>query len=312
MDTNLVEKINEYAMELTKEENPKLLKELRVLLKLLEYQSWLLKYKLRVIENPEEEDKSPLLLKHLHKFGHKNAFSKDDLTIPLLIYLFTHNHENKKALETSLSFMENCKDFLKEGDFAKTKTGVQRFITNTRFASLELRNYGLLRSDSKHYFHTWKLSLFGILIAGSIYFDFQNDLAISFLNKKFNTQVSSWKFQQIIFNHINELQNERKFDLILFKILEDQIVGEYMDLYRNEFLRFAKIVNLVIENRYDVKKDSTKKLISLLNGINENKEISRLANSIVLKKNIDVNMKNVFEIIDENKKPTDTFWDNSL
>lgn len=85
-----------------------------------------------------------------------------------------------------------------------------------------------------------------------------------------------------------------------------------MDLYRNEFLRFAKIVNLVIENRYDVKKDSTKKLISLLNGINENKEISRLANSIVLKKNIDVNMKNVFEIIDENKKPTDTFWDNSL
>jgi hypothetical protein len=47
----------------------------------------------------------------------------------------------------------------------KTKTGVIRCYTNTRFAANKLRDYGLLKFTQKEAFKVWTLSLPGVLVA---------------------------------------------------------------------------------------------------------------------------------------------------
>lgn len=59
------------------------------------------------------------------------------------------------SIWTQLSFL----------DFKKTKTGVTRCYTNTRFAAHVLRDYGLLKFGRKEAYKTWELSLTGFLVA---------------------------------------------------------------------------------------------------------------------------------------------------
>lgn len=80
-------------------------------------------------------------------------------------------------------------------DFKKTRTGVLRCFTNTRFAALTLRDYGLLRFTKKEAYKTWVLSLPGILVASKgmeeknwdipafkreLYFDLHSDIRNAF------------------------------------------------------------------------------------------------------------------------------------
>lgn len=302
MNAELVDRLNELVKRQKSNANPQTLHEIQVLLKTLEYQSWILKYNLRMIENPEEDLKISELNNYVKLFSYRNAFSKNDLIVPLMLHLFTNNQKNRSALESSLELMKSSKQFLREGDFAKTKTGVQRFITNTRFASFTLRNFGLLRSDEKHFFHNWKLSLFGILIAGSIYHDHQFKIVDYFLGDEYAKKDRYLIFRGLLSYHLDILQNENRFNLIMQSIFDDEIVSNYMGIYEREFLQFAKTVRLVLENGYNAKNDSTRKLISLLNGINSDREISRLADSIILKKNIDTNMDFIFDLIKKNSE----------
>src|SRR5205823_5429 len=53
-------------------------------------------------------------------------------------------------------------------DFKKTKTGVTRCFTNTRFAANALRDYGLLKFTRREAFKTWELSLAGFLVAADV------------------------------------------------------------------------------------------------------------------------------------------------
>lgn len=53
-------------------------------------------------------------------------------------------------------------------DFKKTKTGVTRCFTNTRFAAHVLRDYGFLKFTRREAFKTWELSLSGFLVGADI------------------------------------------------------------------------------------------------------------------------------------------------
>jgi len=301
MDTKLVEEINQLVLDYHESNNPRLLDEIQIRLKHLEYQSWLLKYKLKIIENPNSREIQERFSRYEKLFGHYNAYTKYHLIIPLMLYLLVHHKENKPALGTSLSFMNDCKEFLKEGDFAKTKTGVQRFITNTRFASLELRRFGLLRSDDKHYYHTWELSLFGILIAGSIYFDYRY-LMRDYLFKEVTHKDKAYQFfLEVLNKYTKQLYERDKIRKILESILDDSVISEFLGLYEKRFLEFAKKIELVTNNGFKPAGGYTRELINMLNSINADREITKLADSIILKKDIEVNMKDIFNIINPKK-----------
>jgi hypothetical protein len=305
MNAELIERINDLSIKYLSNNNPQILNELKDTLKLLEYQSWIVKYKLRIIDNPQEKviEYAPNVLKEYQGlFSCDNAHSKYHLVIPLMVFLFTKYGRYKPVLETSLDFMNSCKEHLKEGDFAKTKTGVQRFITNTKFAALELRKFGFLRSDSDHYFKSWELSLFGVLIAGAIYFEYKNEISESFFTHKLSTNNAYDAFREIIFHSIENLCSHKQFMNIMEAILDDEIVSNYYGLYEKNFQDFAKLVKLVIENRLKKDAESTIKFIKLLNGINADKEITKLADSIKLKKDIDVNIEGFFKVLNDTGK----------
>jgi hypothetical protein len=91
------------------------------------------------------------------------------LQAPLLLFLLLHHREKFPVLEIIQLFISKIRDRLEYLDFKKTKTGVTRCYTNTRFAAKVLRAYGLLRFTEREAYKTWELSLTGFLVAADIY-----------------------------------------------------------------------------------------------------------------------------------------------
>ena len=90
------------------------------------------------------------------------------LQAPLLLFLLLHHRERYSVLDIIRLFVERIWDELTDLDFKKTKTGVTRCFTNTRFAAGTLRGYGLLKYTQREAFKTWELSLSGFLVAARI------------------------------------------------------------------------------------------------------------------------------------------------
>lgn len=90
------------------------------------------------------------------------------LQAPLLLFLLLNHKERYQVLEIIKHFIGEVRGQLKFLDFKKTKTGVTRCFTNTRFAANVLRDYGLLRFTKQEAFKTWELSLAGFLVAASL------------------------------------------------------------------------------------------------------------------------------------------------
>ena len=299
MDLNaqIIDRINSLKREYLESAESLLLNEIQVLLKILEFQSLELKYELRLISSPESESRVAILQKYKERFSHRNAYSKYQLILPLMSFLFINHRSHKSVYETSLCFMEKSRMHLREGDFAKTKTGVQRFLTNTKFAALELRKFGLLRSDSRHYFKKWELSLFGVLIAGKIYYDYKDNLSKLFLMHDHNNEGFYLKFLDLLMRYLEELQDRKKYCCFLRQIFEDEVVCSYFALNDQKFSEFFNLICVAISKGYNPKEQATRDFVSFLNRINADKEISRLAEAIVLKKDTDVNMGDVFTIL---------------
>ncbi|MGK9369027.1 hypothetical protein ACSSWA_08995 [Melioribacter sp. Ez-97] len=123
MNRELIDSINELTLNYETTRDVNLLKKINHLLRLLEYQSWYLKAKLGIIDLKYENYEDEQFKKYEQEFGYSNAFSKYHLIIPLLMYLFKNYNIDRSALEMSSSFMEELKDYLRPGDYAKTKTG---------------------------------------------------------------------------------------------------------------------------------------------------------------------------------------------
>jgi len=86
----------------------------------------------------------------------------------LLLFLLLHHRRRWEVLEIIKLFIEQVRDQLTILDFKKTKTGVIRCFTNTRFAANTLRNYGLLKYTRTEAYKTWVLSLPGFLVASRL------------------------------------------------------------------------------------------------------------------------------------------------
>jgi hypothetical protein len=91
------------------------------------------------------------------------------LQAPLLLFLLLHHRERLPVYDIIRLFIDKIGDKLDYLDFKKTRTGVTRCFTNTRFAANGLRAHGLLRFTRREAFKTWELSLTGFLVAGDIF-----------------------------------------------------------------------------------------------------------------------------------------------
>lgn len=91
----------------------------------------------------------------------------------LLMFLLINHEKAYKVYDIIDNFIKEIWDQLSLLDFKKTKTGVTRCFTNTRFAANTLRDYGLLKFTKKEAYKTWTLSLYGFLVASKI---IQDDL----------------------------------------------------------------------------------------------------------------------------------------
>ena len=91
------------------------------------------------------------------------------LQAPLLLFLLLHHRERLTVYDIIRLFVEKIGDKLTYLDFKKTRTGVTRCFTNTRFAANGLRAHGLLKFTRRERFKTWELSLTGFIVAADIY-----------------------------------------------------------------------------------------------------------------------------------------------
>lgn len=97
------------------------------------------------------------------------------LQSPLLIFLLLHHRARFQILEIIQSFIGEIRGSLTFLDFKRTKTGVTRCFTNTRFAATKLRDFGLLKFTRREAFKTWELSLSGLCVAAHLYQSRQED-----------------------------------------------------------------------------------------------------------------------------------------
>lgn len=86
----------------------------------------------------------------------------------LLIYLLMNHRNKQNVLNIINNFINKIWNHLGPLDFKKTQTGVMRCFTNTRFAALTLRNYGLLKFTKEEAFKTWSLSPIGMIVAAKV------------------------------------------------------------------------------------------------------------------------------------------------
>ena len=91
------------------------------------------------------------------------------LQSPLLLFLLLYHRNRYHILEIIQRFIGKVHPQLTYLDFKKTKTGVIRCFTNTRFAAHVLRDYGLLKFTHLQAYKTWELSLAGFLVAANIF-----------------------------------------------------------------------------------------------------------------------------------------------
>lgn len=96
------------------------------------------------------------------------AWSSEALMPRLLLYLHESEAAGLPVHEIMRTFKQSMQQRLAGADAATSSNGVLRFHTNAAFAASKLRQMGLLLNTPHERFHTWRLSLGGILAAKAI------------------------------------------------------------------------------------------------------------------------------------------------
>ena len=86
----------------------------------------------------------------------------------LLMYLLLFHQQAYAVYDIIENFVRHVWDQLELLDFKRTRTGVTRCFTNTRFAAHTLRDYGLLQFTKRQAYKTWVLSLPGFIVASRV------------------------------------------------------------------------------------------------------------------------------------------------
>lgn len=298
MDRSIIDELNELAVEYQGSRDESIYHRIRLRLIQLEYEMDLFRYKLKIIDDTELRKYYPEFNDYISRFSHHNAFSAPHLLVPLMLFLLQNHRKRLPAYETAVMFMKESVEYLREGDFAKLKTGSQRFITNTRFAAKELRTYGLIRSDKKFYYKTWELSPFGLMIAANIYLDGYKSLSGFILRDRdrYSAELNNLSILEKYTRIANSLDNF--YELLKYGADEQEILhigrGNVEDFYPEFFRIFSALID---SGTLNPGSDTTIKLIKLLEDFNGDPAFSMLADDIVLRKDIEINLQAVYHII---------------
>lgn len=93
------------------------------------------------------------------------------LQTKLLMFLLLHHGSAYRVFDIIDNFIRTIWGQLDPLDFKKTRTGVTRCFTNTRFAANTLRDYGFIKFTHEEAYKTWVLSLPGFLVASRVVAD---------------------------------------------------------------------------------------------------------------------------------------------
>jgi len=145
------------------------------------------------------------------------------LQAKLLMFLLLNHNKSFEVYRIIENFIHEIWDQLTFLDFKKTKTGVTRCFTNTRFAANTLRDYGLLKFTKKEAYKTWTLSLFGFLVAADV-LDKNLDWELSSVNKDYRFALN-----RDILNSCNDLKS---YDDFVKKLQSICNPSSFYDIYQ--------------------------------------------------------------------------------
>ena len=114
-------------------------------------------------------DGNRLLLSRGREENYINQWTRPIQLQPrLLMFLLLYHRQAYDIYSIIENFVDKIWYRLATLDFKRTRTGVIRCFTNTRFAAKALRDYGFLKYTQKQAYKTWVLSLPGFLTASKI------------------------------------------------------------------------------------------------------------------------------------------------
>ncbi len=92
-----------------------------------------------------------------------------ELQRPLVLFLLHFHRTGGKIDELIARFVHALRTQLSPRDVERTRTGVTRVETTTRFAAQALRNFGLLTESPRTAYKTWELSVLGLIVAAELH-----------------------------------------------------------------------------------------------------------------------------------------------
>jgi hypothetical protein len=101
----------------------------------------------------------------------------------------------------------------------------------------------------------------------------------------------------ILFKLTQRVNEKNRFIDIIHQLLNEEVVAKYLDLYSRKFISFSKRVSSVLDESNRNRKEARKHLSNYLDEINEDEQFSQLADAIILKHDIDINMSAIFKIL---------------
>ena len=197
----------------------------------------------------------------------------------LLVFLLMNYRNRQNVYDIIDSFISMVWVHLGPLDFKKTRTGVIRCFTNTRFAALTLRNYGLLKFTKSEAFKTWSLSLIGMIVAAKVIEKGVWALPPVSGDKKWSSEL-----HPDIHTAFKELAEFEVFTKRLADMCRPE-VGSLDNKFKNEigsaFKTLCEFKN-VIDNTKTSKDERKIKAGKLLKTLDENEEIKKLFSEVIL------------------------------
>jgi len=182
----------------------------------------------------------------------------DNLQASLIVFLLLNFRSHNSVLCIIEAFIDEIKPSLTIKDFEKTKTGVIRCFTNTRFAAKQLRDYGLLKFTREEAYKRWELSFLGVLVAVKI---FEESWRMTP-----SPEIQKTPFDVRILNALKGLKKIKGVRGVLEHICMDKELFPSFEIILQSFERLAKKYEYSDFSKNDLNniKSETASLLSLL------------------------------------------------
>lgn len=165
-----------------------------------------------------------------------------NLQASLLVFLLLNFRRHDSVLQVIEGLVDEIRSTLSIRDFQRTKTGVIRCFTNTRFAAKQLRDFGLLKFTKKEAFKRWELSFLGILVALQLYEKQWRDAP--------SHKITTVPLDSRILDALSRLQNLNKVREILDLLCEDKNLFPAFGDMQKTFEKLAKTADAFLSSNF--------------------------------------------------------------